>query len=109
MTKSNRRNHCHKRRINRKHRCGHIGGAVVMPAEYFGSDSGRYSAEVANSYSTAYGPSLGVSQGTLNGNMVGPNLAYGPTASSLQTGGLRHRSKKYQRRRRSNRNSRNKH
>jgi hypothetical protein len=67
------------------------GGAIIMPSEYFGNDSGRYSTNVPSSYSTAYGPSVGVSQGIVRDGAVGPNLAWGPTSSTMQTGGRRNR------------------
>ena len=90
MTKSHRRRQT-KKFIKR-------GGAIIMPSEYFGKDSGSYSPTVNASYNTAYGASVGISQGMPNGNLIGPNLAYGPTDSKLQTGG----------RRRSNSNKKNK-
>jgi hypothetical protein len=61
------------------------GGAVRMPAEYFGGNSGRYFASVPASYETAYGPSAGVSHGSVRCGDAGPNLAPGPNASSSLT------------------------
>jgi hypothetical protein len=73
------------------------GGAVLMPSEYFGKDSGRYFAEgspeltIGNS---AYGANLPTSRGMLIQNdLMGPQL--GPTShSGLQTGGQRKRQQK---------------
>jgi hypothetical protein len=97
MTKSNR--HSRKRQTIKR------GGAIIMPSEYYGNDSGSYSPVVNASYNTAYGSSVGVSQGMANGNLYGPNLAYGPTTSTLQTGG-RKRSKRTTRRKQRSRSSR---
>ena len=63
------------------------GGAVRLPSEYFGGNSGRYSPNPSASYDTAYGPSVGVSMGSVRGNVVGPNLGPGPNSSSSMTGG----------------------
>ena len=68
------------------------GGAVRMPHEYFGTDSGRYfaegSAELADG-SSAYGPFHSVSQGvaSADGQMFGPNVGPYPMSSCTQTGG----------------------
>lgn len=100
MQKSNR--HSRKRQTIKR------GGAIRMPSEYFGKDSGSYSPVVNTAYNTAYGPSVGVSQGMANGNLYGPNLAYGPTTSTLQTGGRKRRSiRRTRRNRRSHSRSRN--
>jgi hypothetical protein len=65
------------------------GGAVRLPAEYFGGNSGRYSANPLNSYDTAYGTSVGVSMGTVRGSQVGPNLAPGPNSKNMTGGAVR--------------------
>lgn len=80
----------------RRHQRG--GVDVSMPSEYYGSDSGRYASVVNPSYSTAYGASVGISQGMPNGmNSLGPNLAYGPTSGTNQTGGKKKRSRRSRR------------
>jgi hypothetical protein len=74
------------------------GGAVRMPLEYFGGDSGRYfpagDAKLADG-SSAYGSFYSVSQGvpSPDGQMFGPNVGPYPGASCTQTGG-RKKSKK---------------
>ena len=73
------------------------GGAVLLPAEYFGKDSGRYFAEGSPELKiepSAYGPNIATSRGILiNDELSGPDL--GPTSTSgMQTGGKRTRSKK---------------
>jgi hypothetical protein len=98
MTKSNRSRSHSRRRKNMR------GGAIILPSEYFGKDSGSYSPSVQNSYSTAYGASAGVSQGVFRDGVVGPNLAWGPTASTNQTGGRR--SRRHSRRRSHKKNTR---
>lgn len=70
------------------------GGAVRMPSEFFGKDSGAYADTVPASYDTAYGASRGVSHGSVQGCTTGPNLAPGPNHSGMQTGGKRRLSKK---------------
>ena len=69
-------------------------GGGVLPAEYFGGNSGRYfeegSPELLNC-ETAYGRVIPRSHGVVmdhpNGNWMGPNLASFPNATTLQTGG----------------------
>ena len=62
--------------------------------EYFGSSSGRYSADVEAPGTSAYGPFMPVSQGvpSLDG-MVGPNVGPYQGASCTQTGGRKSKSK----------------
>ena len=72
------------------------GGAVTLPAEYFGKDSGRYFPEGSSELKiepSAYGPNIATSRGILiNNELSGPDL--GPTSTSgMQTGGKRSRSK----------------
>lgn len=69
-------------------------GGGVLPAEYFGGNSGRYYEEGAPELlecETAYGRAIARSHGVVmdspNGNWMGPNLASYPNASPLQTGG----------------------
>jgi hypothetical protein len=96
------------------------GGAVRMPLEYFGSDSGRYfaagDAKLADG-SSAYGPFVSVSQGVpiMDGQMVGPNMGPYPSSSCTQTGGRRrsikrnsskHKSKKHHRKHKSKKHHR---
>lgn len=73
------------------------GGAVLMPSEYFGKDSGKYFAEGSPELSignSAYGANLATSRGILiQDNLMGPQL--GPTShSGLQTGGKRQQKPK---------------
>jgi hypothetical protein len=82
----------------------HIAGPVkqqgggVLPAEYFGGNSGQYfeegSPELLNC-ETAYGRVIPRSHGVVmdapNGNWMGPNLASFPNSTTLQTGGSRRR------------------
>ena len=69
-------------------------GGGVLPAEYFGGNSGRYFEEGAPELlecDTAYGRAIARSHGVVmdapNGNWMGPNLASYPNATPLQTGG----------------------
>lgn len=69
-------------------------GGGVLPAEYFGGNSGRYyedgAPELLNC-DTAYGRVIPRSHGVVmdspNGNWMGPNLAVYPGSSATQTGG----------------------
>jgi len=79
-----------KRRSKRK-----VGGAIIMPSEFFGTDSGRYGADpnlgrTPHAYGYTFPQSHGVN---LPGNFMGPNLGAAPDSSGVQTGGKR--SKKY--------------
>ena len=71
-------------------------GGGVLPAEYFGGNSGRYyeegSPELANcesAYGTIFASSHGVVMPGNNSQWMGPNLASFPNATKLQTGGKR--------------------
>lgn len=86
-TKSKRRQ---RRRISK-------GGAIRLPSEFFGKNSGRYFDKPNSSYNTAYGPSRGVSHGTIGATFTGPNLAPGPNSSSMTGGNRRRRSKRTRR------------
>ncbi len=70
-----------------------VGGG--LPHEYFGVNSGRYSAAPENLGVSAYGKFMPVSQGvpSLDG-MVGPNVGPYPNGTCTQTGGARKKSKK---------------
>ncbi len=82
-------------RKDRRSKTNKRGGAVRMPLEYFGSSSGRYSAEVEPAGTSAYGPFMSVSQGvpSLDG-MVGPNVGPYQGSSCTQTGGRKSRKSK---------------
>lgn len=75
-------------------------GGGVLPAEYYGGNSGRYfeagSPELANC-TTAYGVAVPTSHGVVmdspNSNYMGPNLAPFPNWLDM-TGGRRRRNKK---------------
>ena len=94
----------------------HMGGGV-MPAEFYGGNSGRYyeagSPELANcesAYGTVVPTSHGVVMGGENAGYMGPNLAAYPAGRNMQTGGRRRsrsrsRSRKSSKKRRSNRQS----
>lgn len=86
-SKGNKRNY--KRRNNKTKKVNKKGGAVRLPSEYFGGNSGRYSPNPSASYDTAYGPSVGVSMGTVRGNKVGPNLGPGPNSNAMTGGAIR--------------------
>ena len=69
-------------------------GGGVLPAEYFGGNSGRYyeegAPELANcesAYGTIIPTSHGVVMGGDNSQWMGPNLAMFPNATKAQTGG----------------------
>lgn len=79
------------------------GGGVVMPAEYYGQESGAYVDQCGPTpFSTAYGEAVPRSFGTLN-TSLGPNFAApqlapggltaGSMTSGIQTGGGTRRSK----------------
>jgi hypothetical protein len=69
-------------------------GGGVLPAEYFGGNSGRYfeegAPELANcesAYGTIFPSSHGVVMPGQNSQWMGPNLASFPNATKVQTGG----------------------
>ena len=73
-------------------------GGGVLPAEYYGGNSGRYyeegAPELANcesAYGTIFPSSHGVVMGGNNSQWMGPNLASFPNATKLRTGGKRSR------------------
>jgi len=66
------------------------GGRVSFPDTYFGSASGQGVESVSN----AYGNHVAVSMGHTRGNVMGPNLAVSPDATSTQTGGKKKNSKR---------------
>ena len=78
-----------------------VGGG--LPHEYFGVNSGRYSAAPENLGVSAYGQFIPVSQGvaSLNG-MVGPNVGPYPNGTCTQTGGARKKIKKSKKSKKSN-------
>ena len=87
------------RKMTKRTRKMKRGGAVRMPHEYFGTDSGRYFATgdpKLTDGSSAYGPFMAVSQGVpiMDGQMVGPNMGPYPASSCTQTGGRRRKHKK---------------
>ena len=94
-----RRSHSKKskrsnRRSSRRSRSVKRGGAVRMPLEYYGTDSGRYFAAndpAMADGNSAYGKFIAVSQGVPSvDGMVGPNVGpYMGASSCTQTGGKR--------------------
>ena len=68
-------------------------GAVRMPSEYFGVDSGKYTSNPsAGQCDHAFGKAYAVSQGMQNpGGSYGPNLGAYPNGTGQQTGGKRRR------------------
>jgi hypothetical protein len=87
-------------------------GAVRMPSEYFGVDSGKYTTDaLAGQCDHAFGKAYAVSQGMQNpGGSYGPNLGAYPNGNGTQTGGRRRRSRsrknKSQKRKRVNKSKR---
>ena len=68
-------------------------GGTYKPAEYHGSDSGRYTATPSGLATGAYGTQVAVSQGVLHGDVAGPNLSW--SGGNTMTGGKRtHRRRK---------------
>jgi len=88
---------------------GHLhGGAIRLPSEYFGGDSGRYAADAnvgrcPNSYGYTHAQSFG---GNLPGNQVGPNMFAHPGGTGQQTGGRKRRTRRGKKARRSKRSKR---
>lgn len=77
------------------------GGRIVLPSEYFGKNSGRYSSCQKSLEPSAYGPNFATSHGTLIGkdscsqmSIIGPDLGPAPYATTTQTGGKRRSSKR---------------
>ena len=69
------------------------GGAIRMPSEYFGVDSGRYTDNAnaglcPNAYGDTHAQSFGM---PLNEQSVGPNMHVHPNATGMQTGGAKRR------------------
>ena len=89
-----------------------VGGRIVLPSEYFGKNSGRYSSCQTKLEPSAYGPNFATSHGTLIGkdscsqmSIIGPDLGPAGNSSGTQTGGkrkLRRSSKRKMKRRCSN-------
>jgi hypothetical protein len=76
------------------------GGRIVLPSEYFGKDSGRYTTNPPQLESGAYGMNHATSHGTLIGtdsdglSIIGPDLSPAPYATTTQTGGKRKSKRK---------------
>ena len=76
------------------------GGRTVLPSEYFGKDSGRYTTNPPQLESGAYGMNHATSHGTLIGtdsnglSIIGPDLSPAPYATTTQTGGKRKSKRK---------------
>jgi|TARA_X000000950_G_scaffold283901_1_gene385831 hypothetical protein len=75
-------------------------GGGVLPAEYFGGNSGRYfeaGSPELNNCTTAYGVAVPTSHGVVmdspNSNYMGPNLAPYPNWLDMTGGGRRRRRK----------------
>ncbi len=72
------------------------GGAIRMPSEYFGVDSGRYTDNAnaglcPNAYGDTHAQSFGM---PLNEQSVGPNMHVHPNATGMQTGGAKKRRRR---------------
>ena len=72
------------------------GGAIRMPSEYFGVDSGRYTDNAnaglcPNAYGDTHAQSFGM---PLNDQSVGPNMHVHPNATGMQTGGAKKRRRR---------------
>jgi hypothetical protein len=65
-------------------------GGTYLPAEYHGTNSGRYTASPAGLTQGAYGPQVAVSQGVIHDGMAGPNLSW--SAGNMLTGGGKRKS-----------------
>jgi hypothetical protein len=92
-----RKSQSKKSRHSKRSRSVKRGGAVRMPLEYYGTDSGRYFAAndpAMADGNSAYGKFIAVSQGVPSvDGMVGPNVGpYMGASSCTQTGGKRRRS-----------------
>lgn len=88
-------------------------GAIRLPSEYYGGNSGRYTANAkAGLCGNAYGNTIARSHGTIfaDGSQTGPNMHAHPDAIGVQTGGRRRRrsNKNRSNKNRSNRNRSNK-
>merc|ERR1712070_1236886 len=83
------------------------GGAIRLPSEYFGVNSGRYAPDAnAGRMPNAYGYTQAQSNGvSMDGNQVGANMHAHPNATGLQTGGG-HRRRSRRQTKRCNRSSR---
>ena len=87
-------NLCKSRRLRKSRKSRKLKGGAVLPIEYFGKNSGRYSTNNVNNKS-AYGKVKAQSYGVINpDNTTGPkNLGPYPRAST-QTGGRKTRYRK---------------
>ena len=83
-------------RINKKLKGG---TATSMPSEYFGGDSGRFSAEAfSNPGEFANGDYTPQSFGEpLQGDMSGPNMGVYPNSTNALTGGRRKKRRRTRR------------
>ena len=87
-------------------------GAIRLPSEYYGGNSGRYTPNAqAGLCGNAYGNTIARSHGTIfaDASQTGPNMHAHPDAIGVQTGGRRRRRRSSNNKRsRSNRSRSNK-
>ena len=111
-SRSNRSRNIRRKPRTRTNRKLSMRGGTVLPSEYFGKDSGRYSPEeFSNPGDFAYGKYTPQSYGEDFSDMShGPNMGVYPDGTKQQTGGYRKRriKRKSKRTRRTRRNRGNK-
>ena len=86
-------------------------GAIRLPSEFYGGNSGRYTANAkAGLCGNAYGNTIARSHGTIfaDGSQTGPNMHAHPDAIGVQTGGRRRRRRSSNNKRSSNKDRSNK-
>ena len=87
-------------------------GAIRLPGEFYGANSGRYTANAkAGLCGNAYGNTIARSHGSIftDGTQTGANMHAHPDAIGVQTGGRRRRRRSQKRKSNSNSsNNRNK-
>ena len=82
-------------------------GAIRLPSEFYGGNSGRYTANAkAGLCGNAYGNTIARSHGTIfaDASQTGPNMHAHPDAVGVQTGGRRRRRRSSNKKRSSNKN-----
>ena len=82
-------------------------GAIRLPTEFYGGNSGRYTANAkAGLCGNAYGNTIARSHGTIfaDASQTGPNMHAHPDAVGVQTGGRRRRRRSSNKKRSSNKN-----
>ena len=78
-------------------------GAIRLPSEFYGGNSGRYTANTkAGLCPNAYGNTIAKSHGSIfsDGSQTGANMHAHPNGTGTQTGGRRRRRNRSQNKRR---------